>query len=124
MAVNPYEAYKKQSVLTMTQGEMLNKLYEEAVKQLEFAQVYIENKDYAKTNDSLKRAQKIILHLRSTLNFQYEISNNLASLYDYFVQRIVEANVKKDVAPLKEITPMIKELKDTFAQADKLARKG
>ena len=37
MQKNPYQAYKQQSVMTMTQGEMLNKLYEEAAKQLSFA---------------------------------------------------------------------------------------
>lgn len=122
MQKNPYQAYKQQSVMTMTQGEMLNKLYEEAVKQLSFAEVYMKDKDYTKTNDALQRAQRILNHLKATLNFDYEISNNLAALYEFFVSKIIEANVKKKPEPIREILPMVKELQEAFAQADKQAR--
>lgn len=120
--MNPYETYKQQSVLTMTQGEMLNKLYEETVKQLSCAEVFIEQKDFQKTNDSLQRAQRIINHLKATLNYDYAVSGNLASLYDFFVEQIVQANVKKSSQPITEIIPMVKELQQTFVQADRLAR--
>ncbi len=122
MQKNPYQAYKQQSVMTMTQGEMLNKLFEETVKQLSFAEVYMKDKDYTKTNDALQRAQRILNHLKATLNFDYDISNNLASLYDFFVAKIVEANVKKKPEPIGEILPLIKDLQETFIQADKKAR--
>ena len=122
MQKNPYQAYKQQSVMTMTQGEMLNKLYEEAVKQLSFAEVYMKDKDYTKINDALQRAQRILNHLRATLNFDYEISNNLSALYEFFISKIIEANVKKKPEPIREILPMVKELQEAFAQADKQAR--
>lgn len=122
MQKNPYQAYRQQSVMTMTQGEMLNKLFEETVKQLTFAEVYMQDKDYTKTNDALQRAQRILNHLKATLNFDYNISNNLAALYDFFVSKIVEANIKKKPEPIREILPMVKELQETFVQADKQAR--
>ncbi len=122
MAINPYEAYKQQSILTMTRGEMLNKLYEEVVKQLSCAEVYLEKKDYAKTNDALQRSQRILNYLKETLNFQYEIANNLAALYDFFLESIVSANVKKSAEPIKPIIPMLEELREAFVQADKKAR--
>ena len=122
MQKNPYQTYKQQSVMTMTQGEMLNKLFEETVKQLSFAEVYLKDKDYNKTNDALQRAQRILNHLRATLNFDYEISNNLAALYEFFVSKIVEANIKKESGPIHEILPMVKELQETFIEADKRAR--
>ena len=31
MALNPYQKYQQQSVMTMTQGEMLTKLYDEVI---------------------------------------------------------------------------------------------
>ena len=107
MQKNPYQAYKQQSVMTMTQGEMLNKLYEEAAKQLSFAEVYMKDKDYTKTNDELQRAQRILNHLRATLNLDYDFSNNLAALYEFFVSKIIEANVKKKPEPIREILPMV-----------------
>lgn len=123
MAVNPYERYKQQSVMTMTQGEMLNKLFEEIIKQLSVAvQAMGDKKDIAKANNAMIKAQSILNHLKATLNFDYEVSANLASLYDFFVQRIIAANIRKDPTGLDEIIAMIAELRDTFAQADRMAR--
>lgn len=122
MPNNPYDVYKQQSILTMTQGEMLNKLFEEIVKQLSCAQLYIEEKDVGKANQALQKAQRILNHLRATLDFQYDVSNNLAALYDFFIQKIIQANIKKDAGPIQEILPMIQDLQATFIQADKIAR--
>ena len=124
MVANPYEVYKQQSIMTMTQGEMLNRLYEEIIKQLTYAQVYIQQKDYNKTNQALQRAQRIFNHLKATLDHKYEVSVNLSALYDYFIQRTITANIKKTIEPLEEIIPMIKGLQEAFIQADKSVRKG
>lgn len=121
MPRNPYEAYKQQSVMTMTQGEMLLKLYDEVITLLNSASIQIGEKNIVKTNQALLKAQKIINYLKATLDFQYEISEKLAALYDFFVRQIVSANVKKDAAPIREILPMIVDLRDTFAQAAKQA---
>lgn len=119
---NPYEAYQKQSLLTMTSGEMLLKLYDGVIKQLSAAKIYIGEKNAEKANTALLKAQKMLNYLKDTLDFQYDISHNLSALYDYFVSRIVSANVRKTVEPLDEVLPMIAELRDAFAQAAKQAR--
>ena len=108
--------------MTMTQGEMLIKLYDEAVKQLSGAVLYIGEKDYEKANTALQKTQKVLTYLTNTLNYKYDIANNLAALYDYFNFRIVDANIHKDVALLEEIIPMISGLRDAFAQADRLSK--
>lgn len=123
MAMNPYEQYKKQSVMTMTQGQMLTKLYEEIIKQLNGAIVYINEKNVVKSNEALQKSQKILNYLKATLDHKYKISDNLESLYDFFIQEIVHANIKKDIKPIQDVLPMIEELRDTFIEADRLARK-
>ena len=80
MQRNPYQAYQQQSVMTMTQGEMLLKLYDETIKQLSAAEIFMGEGSIEKTNQALQKAQKIVNHLRATLDFQYEISNQLAAL--------------------------------------------
>ncbi|MEM1485304.1 flagellar export chaperone FliS [Oscillospiraceae bacterium PP1C4] len=124
MPMNPYEKYKQQSIMTMTQGDMLVKLYEETVTQLSGAIIFIERKEISKANDSLIKSQRILNYLKATLDFKYEISNNLQLLYDFFIQKIIEANVTKKAEPIEEVIPMIQELKETFSQADRLARIG
>ncbi len=124
MALNPYQKYQQQSVMTMTAGEMLLKLYDEVITQLTAVRQFNEEKDYPRSNEALKKAQRILTYLNQTLDFQYEISNSLSALYDYFLRRLVDANLHKDNGPVDEVLPMIVELRDTFAQADKAARSG
>ena len=122
MPVNPYQQYQRQSVMTMTQGEMLTKLYDEVIKQMSGAKICLTEKDLSGVNNALQKAQRIVFSLKSTLDFKYEISGNLDALDDFFIERTVQANLKKDAAMLDEIIPMIEDLRDTFVQADRNAR--
>ena len=122
MPVNPYQQYQRQSVMTMTQGEMLTKLYDEVIKQMSGAKICLTEKDLSGVNNALQKAQRILFYSKSTLDFKYEISGNLDALYDFFIERTVQANLKKDAAMLDEIIPMIEDLRDTFVQADRNAR--
>ncbi len=124
MARNPYESYKKQSVMTMTPGDMLLMLYDEAIKECTVAKIALEKKNYSEVNRAMQKVQRILVHLKDTLDFKYEISNNLAALYDYFIRQTTTANIKKDGAPLDEIIPMLQELRDTYSEADKRSRSG
>lgn len=126
MAVNknPYSQYKEQSIMTMTPEEIVVKLFEACSKNLNMAKIYIEDKNYAGANEKLQKAKEIIRHLEQSLDHSYEISANLASLYDYFIWSITQANIKKDIKILDDIIPMIDELGDSFRQAEKIVRGG
>lgn len=119
---NPYAKYKQQSVMTMTQGDMINLLYDEIINRLNKGLLGLEVRDYEASNTHFKKAQAIISHLESTLDSQYPVSQNLSSLYEYFNYQIIQANIKKNPDPVREVLPMIMELKEAFAQADKQVR--
>lgn len=124
MPMNAYNRYQEQSVMTMTSGEMLMKLYDETIKQLQAGKRFIEAKDMQQAEKALQKAQTILEYLRSTLNRKYPISANLSSLYRFFKEQIMSAIIRRDVKPLDDITPMVEELRDAFAQADKQVRMG
>ena len=124
MANNPYQAYKQQSYMTMTQGDMLTALYDGLIKEIAKAQILFQTKDYMGINTRLQKAQSIVLHLQKTLDYKYEISNSLNSLYDYFLHVLVQANIKKDPSSLDELIGLITELRNTYIQADKQLRSG
>ncbi len=121
---NPYARYKEQSVMTMTQGDMVNLLFEETLNRLNKGLYCLSSKDFEGSNTHFKKAQAIIGHLSSTLDRKYEISQGLDALYEYFNYQILQSNIKKDPQPVEEILPMITELKDAFAQADRQVRMG
>ena len=122
MLQNKYQAYKQQSVMTMTQGEMLNTLYDGLLKALYAAKGGLETRDYTVANRELIRAQKILNYLKTTLNHQYEIANNLEMLYNFFLQQIVQANVRKSSEHMDDVIEMVTQLRDAFVQADKNVR--
>jgi len=121
--MNPYAAYKKQSVATMTPIEVIIKLYDECEGHLNRAIHFIENKNYAEAHNALDTSSEIVNALRSVLDMRAgEISQNLDSLYEFFYKQIIFADMKKDIAVIEEILPQISELKDAFVQISKLPR--
>ena len=124
MVLDPYQKYQQQSVMTMTQGEMLTKLYDEIIKQLSAAKQFIAQENPEEVNKALQKAQRILAHLQVTLDWKYEVSESLGALYDYFIRRIIEANLHKEEAPIEEVLPMITDLRETFIKADRTARCG
>lgn len=114
--MNPYAAYKRQSVSTMTPLEIVVKLYSETERELNRAIPFIEQKNYEQANNSLSRALELVNALRSVLDLSLPIGKNLDSLYAYFEKQIILANTKKDINIIKPLLPQIAELKDAFAQ--------
>ena len=45
-------------------------------------------------------------------------------MYDYIYRILVKANISKDVALLDEATGLIRQLRDTWKEAMKLAKQG
>lgn len=124
MPVNPYQKYQQQSIMTMTPGELLLKLYDESIKQMRQSIDALGQKQYDKANAGIQKAQRIISHLNKTLVMDYEISKNLEALYDFFLYKLTQANIHKDASQLEEILPMVVDLRDAYAQAEKTAVSG
>ncbi|MEG2206142.1 MAG: flagellar protein FliS, partial [Oscillospiraceae bacterium] len=106
----------------MTNGEMLVRLYDETAKQMNAGLSHIANNDVLATNTALQKARTILNYLTQTLDFKYPISQNLSSLYEFFTRQIVLANSHMDAQPILDVIPMIEELRDTFAQSEKIVR--
>lgn len=122
---NPYAAYKKQSVTTMTSVEVVIKLYSETERQLAIGVSAIEEKDIMKAHNSLVKAQELLGALRGALDMDIPISKNLDQLYDFFQRTAEKANMKKDAATaeeVKKIIPMIADLRDAFTQISQMTK--
>ena len=120
---NPYSAYKKQSVTTMTPVEVVIKLYSETERQLAIAVNAIEDtKDVKKAHNSLIKAQELLGALRGALDMSSPISSNLDQLYDFFQRTAEKANIHKDATEIKKIIPMIAELRDAFTQISQMTK--
>lgn len=122
---NPYSAYKKQSVTTMTPVEVVIKLYSETERQLAIGVNAIKEKDILKAHNSLVKAQELLGALRGALDMNIPISKNLDDLYEFFQRTAEQANMKKDeatAAEVEKIIPMIAELRDAFTQISQMTK--
>ncbi len=119
---NVYQQYKSQSLETLTNGEIVVKLFEEASKQISMGIFLINSDNSYKAYNAISKAHKVISTLNSSLDMAYAISIELREMYLFIEQKLIQANGTRDIALLKEILSLVDDLKATFKQAEKLAR--
>jgi flagellar protein FliS len=118
-AANPYQ---DNAVSTASPAELVLMLYDRvlvAVARSRHAMAQ-DPADAATMHTELLRAQDIVTELKLTLDFDRggEVAANLASLYTYALERLVDANVAKDLAPLDEVESTIRGIRDAWEQAN------
>lgn len=117
------EAYKRQQVMTATPEALTLMLYNGALKFMTEGMEALKNKEFEKTNTALIKAQNIISEFRITLKMEYEISHQLLPLYNYVYDCLVQGNMKQDIEKIEEAKKIITELRNTWNEAMKIARK-
>ena len=123
MAINnPYAKLKQDSIYTATPEELTLMLYDGAVKFGNQALIALEQKDFAKANTLIQKMQNIIREFQFTLKKGYDISEQLNNVYDYIHRILVKANINKDKEKLEEALSLIRELRDAWKEAMKIAR--
>lgn len=114
-----YQAYKAQSINTMTQGELLLLLYAELQKRLSRAEIALKDKEYSVFDQSMKRCQEIVHYLVDTLDFQYPISLELNRMYSFFQLQISRIRAGRNAAYIADLKSLVQELEDAFTQLEK-----
>ncbi|KNF09638.1 flagellar protein FliS [Gottschalkia purinilytica] len=114
---NPYQKYQQNSIVTASPEQLTLMLYDGAIKFMNMAKLYMEEKNIQETHNSIMRAQDIINELNITLNMNYGISKNLRSLYTYILEKLIDANLKKDYSILDEVISLVEDLRDTWKEA-------
>lgn len=109
--------YKQNAVFTATPEELTLMLYDGCIKFMNMAKYHIESGNIQKSHESLIRAQNIIYELRGTLNTKYDIASNFARLYDFVLDRLIDANLKKQIKPIEEALEIVTGLRDTWKEA-------
>lgn len=118
---NPYEKYKNMQIQTSTPGQLILMLYDGAIKFCKQAKKGIEEKNLMDANKYLIKIQDIVTELMISLDMKSggEIAKNLSTLYDYMLSRLLEANMKKDIAIIDEVQKMFEDLREAWGEAVK-----
>lgn len=113
---NAYAQYNNSKILTATPAELTLMLYEGAIKFCNIAIMALEQKDIQKAHTNIVKAERIIDHLRTTLDMRYPVAQDFERIYVYLSQRLVEANMKKDVEIIKEVCEHLRSVRDTWKE--------
>ncbi len=112
-------AYRETRVRTASQGTLIVMLYDEAIKQIGAAIALIEGdskKDPSrieKCNTHVLKSQEIITELMASLDMEAggDIAKNLLSLYAYFNEQLLEANIEKKADKMIHVRDLMDQLR-------------
>lgn len=120
---NPYaSAYKQNTTATASPGELTLMLYNGCLKFIKQAEKAIASCDIQGRNTNIIKAQNIIRELMVTLKTENEVGQNMMRMYDFILNRLVDANTKNDLEALKEAEQFVTEFRDTWKQVVQMDR--
>ena len=113
---NAYAKYNNSKILTASPAELTLMLYDGAIKFCNIAIMGVEQNDIEKAHVNIRKVEKIIEEFRSTLDRKYAVAEDFDRIYVYLLQRLLEANVKKDKAILEEVNMHLRSMRDTWKE--------
>ncbi len=117
-------SYRDVQTATADPARLVIVLLDGTVRFLTQAQRALERDDGITFVQSVARANRVILHLASTLDYEAggDIAVDLARLYDFMFHHLVEAMSKKSEANVAEVLRVIRTIRDGFETAIASAR--
>lgn len=113
---NPYAAYGNNKILTATPAQLTLMLYEGAIKFVNIAITAVEKNDIEKAHNNIMKTENIIMEFQGTLDHKYEVAKDFDNVYTYLLQRLQEANLKKDKEILEEVLGHLRTMRDTWKE--------
>lgn len=119
---NAYSAYQKNNISTASQGRLVVLLYEGAIKHLNSARNLLGENAKLKPNQieqfgiHIQKAQAIITELQVSLDMEKggEIAKNLMSLYFYFNEELLSANINQNKEKIDSVIKMLSDLAEAW----------
>src|SRR5579871_350900 len=97
MSINRYQSYLEDDILTADPVRLIQLLYRGALDSISAARRYLKLGDIRARSRAISKAMRIITELALSLDHKVggEVSKNLAELYAYAQQLIIQGNVKQ-----------------------------
>ena len=114
----PTAAYKQQSILTATPGQLVVMLYDGCLRFLHQGAHAMRDGNLAEAGTRLARAEAIIDELLSTLDLEQGgvIASRLQGIYVFCVRHLIEARLERDADKIERVGELLSELRDSWAQ--------
>lgn len=122
-SANKLNAYRVNAVSTASAENLVVMLYDGAIRFMGMAIRAFDKEDPLDFNlavhTNITKTQAIVRELSRSLDPEKagELGESLISLYDYFDNRLQEANIHKDKAIIEEVLERVTELRDAWNES-------
>ena len=122
MALNRgYAAYANNKITTASPAELTLMLYDGAIKFSNIAISAIEKKEIENAHNNIVKVERIIQEFQITLDHKYPVAEDFDNVYNYLMQRLRMANVKKDAEIMQEVLGHLRTMRDTWKEVMRTA---
>lgn len=103
-----------------TPQELTSLLYETCIDKLENATQAIKKKNFIEANTLLQGCNDILYRLGAGLNYEAGIiADQLEVIYNYMAEKLIQANIQKDVNIINEVVSLLTMLDEAWKDAMK-----
>ncbi len=115
--------YQQMDISTASPEAIVAKLFQGAIRHARRARSLDTDGPPGERGQSISKAVAIVGELRSSLDHDRggEIADNLARLYDFVIERLTEANLRRAGQPIDDALQVLDTLEEAWAE---LARRG
>lgn len=119
MLARAANAYRRVDLESAPKTQILERLFDRCLADIAAAREAIEARDIKKKATALDHALQIVAELKASLDVAAapELCANLAALYDFVTERMIDANARLEAKPLEQATRIMTELGDAFRGA-------
>jgi len=116
------KSYKSVAVNTSTPGQLTLMLFDGALRFMGMAILGFNEPNFVRRNEvihnNLIKTHNILLELQISLNMRVEgeFPGRMCALYEFMMNQIREANLKKEVAPIRVVERLLGEIRGAWAQ--------
>ncbi|PBJ81919.1 flagellar export chaperone FliS [Lysobacteraceae bacterium NML93-0399] len=114
------EQYRQMAIATRVADadphKLISLLLAGACERIRLAEACMDNGDHPRKGKAIGEACAIVSHLNGSLDHEAggEIAANLASLYDYAVRRLTEANLNNDGDALQDVLALLLDIESAW----------
>jgi flagellar protein FliS len=119
----PTVAYKQQSILTATPGQLVVMLYDGCLRFLHQSAHAMREGNIAEAGTRLARAEAIIDELLTTLDLEQGgvIASRLQGIYVFCLRHLMQARLERDAEMIEKVGELLSELRDSWTQVSTAA---
>jgi len=115
---SPQQAYRRGTVLSATPGQLTVMLYDGARRFLGLAAAAMAAGEVERAHKTQRRAEMIISHLDGAIDDEQgqQLPGRLHAIYRFAMTHLHEGRMTQDPVKLEEVSQMLGELREAWAQ--------